>query len=81
MFLEEWERKLVRQSKKLIEDSYYLVDSSMEKIWDKNYDSIACDGEVDIEELRALFWNEGYEELEVFSNEIIESYEERYGVQ
>ncbi|MGL4999704.1 MAG: hypothetical protein ACRC5T_12105 [Cetobacterium sp.] len=78
MLLEEWNRKLVSQSKKLIKDSYYMVDTAMEKVWDRNYDSIVCDDEIEIEEIRSIFWSEGFDELEVFSNEIIEAYEERY---
>ncbi|MGL6167593.1 MAG: hypothetical protein ACRC0Y_04815 [Fusobacteriaceae bacterium] len=78
MLLEEWNRKLVSQSKKLIKDSYYMVDTAMEKVWDRNYDSIVCDDEIEIEEIRSVFWSEGFDELEVFSNEIIEAYEERY---
>lgn len=75
MNLVDWKNALVWECKGLIERKYYSVDSAMEKIWDRNYSRIACSDEVDVEELRCLFWNEGFDKLEDFEKEIVERYE------
>lgn len=76
MLLNEWNRTLIKKSKELLQNDYYTVDTAMNKVWDINYDSITCDDEVEIKELRFLFWSTGHDELDIFNNKIIEKYGE-----
>lgn len=75
MDLVNWKKALVWECKGLIERRYYSVGTAMGKIWDRNYSRISCSVEIDVEELRFLFWSEGFDELEDFEKEIIDRYE------
>ncbi len=75
MNIEDWNRALIWEAKYLIEKKAYGIGSAMQKIWDRNYPTLESNNEIDIQELRELFWSKGHEELDRFNDEILRRYE------
>lgn len=76
--INEWMETLCEEAVALI-DNGYTVGPAMEKAWDSNYDSIAvssCEDDFEIDELRNLFWDKGFDSLEKYEESIISKYEE-----
>lgn len=76
MKLEKWNQILVRKAKYLMDKKYYSTDSAMNKVWNKNYASLQSKNEINLTELREIFWSKGFEELNKFNNEILRRYED-----
>lgn len=74
MTLKEWHKGLVFEAKVLMDKKYYSYDQAMNKAWDLNYKGIVQDDEVDVSELRELYWKDGAAELERYTEEIIGRY-------
>lgn len=72
--LEEWIQVLITETKELM-NNYYCVDSAMEKTWDRYYCSIVT-SDIDVDKLRTAFWEEGFNILEEYNEEILNRYEE-----
>ncbi len=73
----DWLETLCEEAVVLIDDGY-TVGPAMEKAWDNNYDSIAvssCDDDFEIDELRNLFWEDGFDQLEKYEESIISEYD------
>jgi hypothetical protein len=73
----EWLETLCEEAIILINDGY-TVGPAMEKAWDNNYDSIAAssiDFNLDIDEVRNLFWDEGFDLIESYEDAIVARYE------
>ena len=62
MRLEDWNKALIWESEFLM-NKYYSIGSAMEKAWDRNYPDIIKNEEIDISELRNLFWTKGLKSL------------------
>ena len=74
MILKEWHKGLVWEAKVLMDKEGYTRDQAMQKAWDMNYKGIERDQEVDVAELRELFWKDGFQQLEEYTEEIIRRY-------
>lgn len=74
MILKEWNKALIWEAKVLMDKKYYSYDQAMNKAWDLNYKGIVQDDDVDVSELRELYWKDGAEELERYTEEIIGRY-------
>ena len=72
--LEKWIQLLISETKELM-NNYYCIDSAMEKIWDKHYCAIIT-SDIDIHKLRTTFWEDGFNLLEEYNEEILNRYEE-----
>lgn len=73
-----WLEILCEEATVLIDEGY-TVGPAMEKVWDNNYDSIvstSIDLDFAIDEVRDLFWEEGFDHLEQYEGAIIAKYEE-----
>ena len=74
MILKEWHKGLIWEAKVLMDKQGYTHDQAMHKAWDINYRGIVHDEDVDISELRDLFWKDGFQQLEEYTEEIIGRY-------
>ena len=74
MNLREWHKGLVWEAKVLMDKQYYTHDQAMNKAWNMNYKGIVADEEVEVSELRELYWEDGVEQLEKYTEEIIGRY-------
>ncbi|WP_319200090.1 hypothetical protein [uncultured Ilyobacter sp.] len=78
--INEWLEVLCGGALALIDDGY-TVGPAMEKSWDNNYDSIvvsSCEDDFEVDELRNLFWDEGFDRLESYEETIITRYDDEY---
>ncbi len=53
-----------------MDKQYYSYDQAINKAWDMNYKGIVQDQDVDVSELRELYWKEGVEQLDKKSQQI-----------
>ena len=74
MRLSEWNKALIWEAKILMDKRYYSYDQAMNKAWDMNYKGIVQDHDVDVSELRELYWKDGLDHLERYTEEIISRY-------
>ncbi|GLI56410.1 hypothetical protein PM10SUCC1_19240 [Propionigenium maris DSM 9537] len=74
MVLKEWNKALIWEAKVLMDKKYYSYDQAMNRSWGLNYKSIMADEDVDVSELRELYWKDGAAELERYTEEIIGRY-------
>jgi hypothetical protein len=70
MRLSEWNKALIWEAKVLMDKQYYSYDQAINKAWDMNYKGIVQDQDVDVSELRELYWKEGVEQLDKKSQQI-----------
>lgn len=73
--LNEYLKILIIESKELMENDYYSVDSAMQEVWNKHYCSIVKIN-IDIQKLRTTFWEEGFNILDEFNEKILNKYKE-----
>ena len=74
--IRQWLETLCEEAVALIDDGY-TVGPAMEKAWDSNYDSVvvsSCHEDFEVDELRSLFWDDGFETLEAYEELIIDKY-------
>lgn len=74
MILKEWNKALIWEAKVLMDKKYYSYDQAMNKAWDMNYKGIVEDGDVDVSEIRELYWKDGATELERHTEDILRRY-------
>ncbi|MGL4670970.1 MAG: hypothetical protein ACRDA0_09980 [Cetobacterium sp.] len=75
-----WYRTLIWEAKYLMRKRYYSIGSAMQTAWDRNYKSIVANDNIDIVELRNVFWSKGLSELTKVDNEILRRYENEYTI-
>lgn len=74
MVLREWNKTLIWEAKLLMVKRKFSYRRAMNLAWEMNSKGIEKDLDVDVAELRKLFYKEGEVELERYIDELMEVY-------